>query len=71
MNAPPRHRTRRRRLHGTQGRSMKHAAQIVFGVAILAAWASWDLGSACVRTFIFGHSASRQLEDMIEAEDET
>lgn len=50
---------------------MKHAAQIVFGVAILAAWASWDLGSACVRTFIFGHSASRQLEDMIEAEDET
>lgn len=50
---------------------MKHVAQIIIGVAILAAWASWDLGSACVRTFVLGQSVSRQLEDMVEAEDET
>ncbi len=41
----------------------------VAGVALLAAWFSWDFGCTCVRTFILGHSVRRQLEE-IQPEDE-
>lgn len=36
-------------------------------MALLAAWFAWEFGCVVVRTFVLGHSVSRQLAE-IQAE---
>lgn len=45
------------------------ALKWILGAALIAAWFSWDFTRVCVRTFILGHSLSRQLSE-IQPEDE-